>query len=77
MRRHLVPLLLGFAFLGTTRAAPPSEPKGKNDPDIASERSARLWGDLAGLDASKAYRAIWELTKTPRETAAYIAGRST
>ena len=39
------------------------------------ENVEALWSDLADTDAATAYRAMWSLTKMPKETVAHIAGQ--
>lgn len=34
-----------------------------------------LWADLAGQDAARAYRAVWALSASPKETVAFLSGR--
>jgi WD40 repeat protein len=60
MRFFIFPLWLLFVFLVSATAEPLQEPVTGN---IEGK-----WNDLADQDAVKAYRAIWALKKTPKET---------
>jgi WD40 repeat protein len=64
MRNHILPLLVFFACFGAACGEP--SPTGTLD---------ALWSDLADADAVKAYRSVWALTKTPKETTAYVGER--
>jgi RNA polymerase sigma factor (sigma-70 family) len=39
---------------------------------LSNERRRELWDELAGQDAAKAYRAIWELTSDPAGTVEFL-----
>jgi hypothetical protein len=39
---------------------------------LSNERRGALWDQLAGEDAAKAYRAIWELTADPTGTVGFL-----
>jgi hypothetical protein len=77
MRIFLFSLLPVFAFLVPAVAESPTGSKQEKSPPTATANGdiERLWVDLADPDAAVAYRAIWALTRTPKETVAYIAGR--
>jgi WD40 repeat protein len=64
MRNHILPLLAFFACFSVACGEPPPTPA-----------LDALWSDLADADAVKAYRSVWALTKTPKETTAYVAER--
>lgn len=40
-----------------------------------AKRLDTLWADLGGKDAAKAYRAVWELSASPKETLAFLKER--
>jgi WD40 repeat protein len=40
-----------------------------------AKQLAALWTDLSGKDAAKAYRAVWELSASPKETLAFLKER--
>lgn len=42
-------------------------------PQAAAEEIPKLWADLLGEDATRAYRAKWALIGTPKKTAAFLA----
>src|ERR1700720_1511802 len=71
---HLIPISLCIAFLGAATSDQPREPKQEQSAAGAIGNLERLWTDLADPNAAKANRAIWALTKTPKETVTYIAG---
>ena len=68
---------LSIAILVATASGQAPEPV---RPPIAVRAAGHLddfWTDLAGADAAKAYRAIWALTRTAKETVAYFARKLT
>jgi hypothetical protein len=75
MRSHFFPLLVILASLVPVMAEPPPEPKQEKSRATATGSIEGHWSDLADRDAAKAYRAIWALTKTPKETVTYIAAQ--
>jgi WD40 repeat protein len=64
-------LVLASVISGASSAQPPSEAKQERGP-LGTENLDGLWNDLADTDAGKAYRAIWALTQSPRQTVACI-----
>ena len=76
MPRRFLPTILLLIFtpsiLLAQTASQPSQEKGR---DQLSGNLKKLWNDLADVDGAKAYRAILTLTKTPKETVAFIAGK--
>jgi hypothetical protein len=64
-----------FAFLVPAQAQSPTDAKQDKDTASANGNIELLWSHLADLDAAKAYRAIWALTQTPKETVALIGAK--
>jgi WD40 repeat protein len=77
MRTHLLPFLPVVALLIPAIAGQPPEANQEKSRATGAGSIEKQWSDLADTDAVKAYQAIWALTKTPRETVAYIAGQLT
>lgn len=75
MRIHLFPFLLVLACPFRAMAEPAPEPKQEKIRTSATGSIESHWSHLGDMDAAKAYRAIWALTKTPKETVTYIAGQ--
>ncbi|MCI0683417.1 MAG: hypothetical protein L0Y71_15035 [Gemmataceae bacterium] len=75
MRFHFAAILWFFAFFNAAHAGQPFDPTQEKSVAEADGTLKHLWKDLADTDAAKAYRAIWALTKTPKETVAFFAGR--
>jgi WD40 repeat protein len=69
MRIYVLPLLLAFVAVIPVLA---ERPESKQEGPAA--KIEPLWNDLADMDAARAYRAIWALTRTPKETTAFLAG---
>jgi WD40 repeat protein len=42
---------------------------------LGAEDLARLWGDLAGGDATRAHRAVWSMADSPDDAVAFLKGR--
>src|SRR5262249_32639939 len=45
----------------------------KGPPELQAKELEVLWKDLAGEDAMKAYKAIWILSESPKQSVPYIA----
>src|SRR5262249_53548602 len=49
--------------------------KGKKPAPLTPGRVAALWRLLAGEDAAKGYRAVWELALAPQQAVPFLAGK--
>jgi hypothetical protein len=74
MVRYRICLLLTSALVLTATAAGGQPPEAKSEKLSAKELES-LWADLAGKDAAKAYRAIWALAGTPRDSVPFLKER--
>ncbi len=61
-------VLIGLMLVASAGQMPPGK-----SPEVARSAFDEHWAGLAGTDAVKAYRAIWELAKTPAATVNYVA----
>jgi dipeptidyl aminopeptidase/acylaminoacyl peptidase len=58
----------GVKRTAAAKATPPIAVREEAKEPLPQDELEKLWDDLAGADAKKAYRAIWELITHPRES---------